>query len=161
MIKFQALMQSIHQSIHSAAQAVEAEGQKHIDKFFNIVEDTDGNGELNYKPKTVDMEFPSRTVDGCESVVVKVPLIALSPISTPRISEVKFTTELEISTNEDDELMVSFPTVKKSGFFSGSEDIKSSSNTRIEITLTGQEPPEGLQKVIEGYERALRAQIPG
>lgn len=162
MVKFQALMQAVHQSINSATQAVESQGQKHLDKFFDIVEGTenDADGRTDYRPKMIDMEFPSRTPKGVETVTVKVPLITLTPISSPRIAEVKFHTELEITTDENGELLVAFPSAKGKGFSLKGEQ-RSSANTSLEITLKGNEPPEGLQKIIEGYERALRAQIPG
>jgi hypothetical protein len=162
MVKFQALMQAIHQSINSATQAVESQGQKHLDKFFDIVKGTenDADGRPDYKPKMIDMEFPSRTPNGVETMNVKVPLITLTPISSPRISEVKFTTELEITTDEQGDLLVAFPSSGKGKSFLGG-DSGNSANTSIEIVLKGHEPPEGLQKIVEGYERALRAQIPG
>ncbi len=164
MIKFQALMQAIHQSIHSAAEAVEAQGVEHLDDFFDLIENPetsdDATGNVTHRPKMVAMEFPSRTPDGVETVIANIPLISLSPISSPRIEQVKFSAELEVTSDDNDELLVAFPNHKSSGMFSKSAD-KSEGNTRIEITLKGGEPPEGLQKVIEGYERALRAQIPG
>jgi hypothetical protein len=168
MIKFKALMQAIHQSIQSASKSVEYQGIKYINDFFEVVEPDDSKtkgvsdkkNQKIYRPKTLPMEFPSRTPDGVETVIAEVPLITLSPISSPRISEVKFVTDLEISTDQDGELLVSFPHPKKRGLFSGSDNHEASSS-RIEITLKGNEPPEGLKKLIEGYERALRAQIPG
>ncbi|WP_199609097.1 DUF2589 domain-containing protein [Flocculibacter collagenilyticus] len=163
MIKFQALMQAIQESIHSASQAVEDEGRKHLDDYFDEIEheEHDSNGNrITHRPKMVAMEFPSRTPDGIETVVANIPLITLSPISTQKITEVKFTAHLEVTTDENDEVYVAFPTNKKGGLFGKHKD-ETNENTKIEITLTGAEPPEGLQKVIEGYERAIRAQIPG
>jgi len=164
MIQFRALMQAIQQSIHNAAQAVEAQGLKHIDDFFDKIDVKDKNGNVvgkRHRPKMVTMEFPSRTPNGVETMTANVPLIALSPISTPKIAEVKFAAKLEVSTDEQDNVMVSFPTSHKKSMFSRSDDLSNGANTKIEITLKGEEPPEGLQKVIEGYEKALRAQIPG
>lgn len=199
MISFQALMHAVQQSIHSAAQAVESAGFKHIDKFFDKVinEDTQdkrdkskelseainsGNNakadallkELNdlpgddatgteddatYRPKMVAMAFPSQGADGVDSTIVNVPLITLCPISSPRIKDVKFSADLEVTADDSDELHVAFRAPQVTG---GENTItKDSTNTRIEISLVGHEPPEGLQKIIEGYEKALRAQIPG
>lgn len=169
MIKFSSLMQAIQYSIQSAARQVESSGIKHLARFFDEVDEhgnkTAAGDRLDsfdfssrYQAKTVAMDFPKRTPDGVEMVPVRVPLIALSPISTPRVSEARFTVELEVL--EDDEtggLMVSFPGSKKPGFLAG--EVKA--NTKIEITIKGDESPEGLQLLIEGYERALRAQIPG
>lgn len=168
MIKFKSLMNAIHQSIHSAAQAVEAEGVKHIETFFDAIKheelDKDDQGlapesYVTHRPKMVAMAFPSRTDKGIESVMVNVPLITLSPVSSPRIQEVKFKAELDVTTNEDNELMVAFANSNKRGLLSTCDH--KTTNTAIEITLKGHEPPEGLQLVIEGYEKALRSQIPG
>ncbi|MCJ8314308.1 MAG: DUF2589 domain-containing protein [Saccharospirillaceae bacterium] len=204
MISFQSLMQSVQQSIHSAAQAVESAGFKHIDKFFDPIKNENSienqkksqklkdahaainNGDIDeansllkelneselnenkinpeddiiYRPKMVAMAFPSQSDDGnIDSTVVNVPLITLCPISSPRIKEVKFSAELEVTTNDKDELQVAFRPAQVTG---GEHTItKNSTNTKIEISLIGHEPPEGLQKIIEGYEKSLRAQIPG
>lgn len=200
MIRFQALMHTIQQSIHSAAQAVEAAGIKHIDKFFDkIVDEAAKDRELKsqalgeaikqgdsnkanellkeldkvpdssgmaseqtatYRPKMVAMAFPSQNADGVDSTIVNVPLITLSPISSPRIKDVKFSADLEVTADDSDELFVAFKTPQVTG---GGESTvnKDTTNTHIEISLVGHEPPEGLQKIIEGYEKALRAQIPG
>jgi len=199
MIRFQALMHAVQQSIHSAAQAVESAGFKHIDKFFDEVIDENSKEhqekskklsdaheainsgdvdkanelltELNeapenssqdnviYRPKMVAMAFPSQSDDGVDSTIVNVPLITLCPISSPRIKDVKFTAEMEVTTDDTDELFVAFRPPQVTGGRDGVT--KDSTNTRIEISLVGHEPPEGLQKIIEGYEKALRAQIPG
>lgn len=161
MIKFRSFLQVIHESARSAVEVVESQGQEHIKKFFNVVQSEDKDGVPNYEPKCIDMEFPNRTDKGVEVLTVKVPLITLTPISTPRISEICFSTELEVTTDGNDDLVISFPRAKKSGVLFGKSESASSSNTKIDIKLTGREPPEGLQKIIDGYERALRAQIPG
>lgn len=202
MIRFQALMHAIQESIHSAAEAVESAGDKHLKKFFDKIlndhyqekvdeikeakkegdnervkalrkemvnlptgEDDSTEGVFIYRPKMVAMAFPSQGADGVESTIVNVPKITLSPISSPRIKDVKFTADLEVTTEENDgkegheELKVAFRSPQVSG---GENTVtKDSTNTHIEICLVGHEPPEGLQKIIEGYEKALRAQIPG
>lgn len=198
MIRFQALMHAVHQSIHSAAQAVEQAGIKHIDKFFdkvvsesseqkqilseelsaaiesgdkttanNVLEqikalDSDehtAEQESTYRPKMVAMAFPSQNSDGVDSTIVNVPLITLCPISSPRIKDVKFSADLEVTADNNDELFVAFRAPQLSG--GDNAVIKDTTNTHIEISLIGHEPPEGLQKIVEGYEKALRAQIPG
>ncbi len=166
MIEFQSLMRAIHKSVKDAAKSVEGETIDFIKRFFVEEERDDPNDPDNtepvLRPKTCAMEFPSRTADGIETVTAEIPLLALSPISAPKITEVKFSTELEVTTGKDDKLLVSFPDPnKKKGLLGNKGEKLDSSNTRIEITLTGSEPPEGLKRLIEGYERALRAQIPG
>ncbi|WCN09841.1 DUF2589 domain-containing protein [Marinomonas mediterranea] len=165
MIEFEALMRAIHKSVKDAAKSVEGETVDFINRFFEETTDDESKSDNHsvMRPKTCTMQFPSRTADGIETVTAEVPLLALVPISSPRITEVKFTTELDITTNKDEKLIVSFPKPRKRSFFSSndSSDGAPSGNATIEITLTGDEPPEGLKTLIDGYERALRAQIPG
>ncbi|ADZ91887.1 DUF2589 domain-containing protein [Marinomonas mediterranea] len=165
MIEFEALMRAIHKSVKDAAKSVEGETVDFINRFFEETTDDESKSDNHsvMRPKTCTMQFPSRTADGIETVTAEVPLLALVPISSPRIMEVKFTTELDITTNKDEKLLVSFPKPRKRSFFSSndSSDGAPSGNATIEITLTGDEPPEGLKTLIDGYERALRAQIPG
>lgn len=166
MIEFQALVRAIHTSVKDAAKSVENESIDFIKRFFDEEERDDPKDPLNrtpvLRPKTCSMKFPSRTADGIENITAEIPLLTLCPISSPRITEVKFFSELEVTTNSNDKLMVSFPDPnKKKGLIKMGEKALSTSNTRIEITLTGNEPPEGLKRLIEGYERTLRAQIPG
>ncbi len=165
MIKFEALMRAIHKSVRDAAKTVEGESLDFIDRFFKKEKNPEALTNSNenehiLSPITCTMEFPSRSADGVDIIKAEVPLLTLCPISIPRITEVKFITELEITTGDEDSLMVAFPGPKKHGFFSKDDD-RDTTNAKIEITLTGSEPPEGLKKLIEGYERALRAQIPG
>ncbi|WP_125781266.1 DUF2589 domain-containing protein [Pseudoalteromonas rubra] len=166
MIEFQSLMKAIHKGVKDAAKSVEGETLDFVKRFFD--EQDNGKGKApSYSPKTCAMEFPSRTEHGIDTVSAEVPLLALVPISSPRISEVKFIAELEISNNEQDQLMVAFArsTAKPAGLrnklMGQQETSEKTANATLEITLTGNEPPEGLKKLVEGYERALRAQIPG
>ncbi len=58
-----------------------------------------------------------------------------------------------------DELMISFPNHKKQGFLKKSHE--DASNVEVKITLKGFDRPKGLDVIIEGYDKALRAQVPG
>ncbi len=175
MINFESLVKAIHKSINDAAKSVEADGVRHIEKFFEDVDDEgnvkeqdssldskhpvlDFESGRKLRPKTVSMEFPSRTENGIETLSIDVPLIVLSPISTPKVTQAKFTADLEVTSDKNGNLRVGFPENKR-GLFAG--DKESKGNTQIEVTIEASESPEGLQKVIEGYQRALRAQIPG
>ncbi|MFT4723962.1 MAG: hypothetical protein ACI9YP_000358 [Colwellia sp.] len=132
-----------------------------IKEIKNLPIDENANTERDYiyRPKMVAMAFPSQGADGIDSTIVNVPLITLSPISSPRIKDVKFSAHLEVTANDSNELYVAFRAPQVNG---GENTVtKDSTNTYIEICLVGHEPPEGLQKIIEGYEKALRAQIPG
>ncbi|MDE5118927.1 MAG: hypothetical protein O4965_01675 [Trichodesmium sp. St19_bin1] len=69
----------------------------------------------------------------------------------------KFRTELEIQ-SEDDELLVSFPSSQSTK--AESQESSVLPRATLDITLTPHQGPEGLKKIVEGYEKVLRAQIP-
>jgi hypothetical protein len=66
-----------------------------------------------------------------------VPLITLTRINTPRIKEVKITANLEVAADESDEIYIAFPNQVKKRLFSNNNH-KNTTNTRIDITLTGE-----------------------
>ena len=112
------------------------------------------------KPHMTTVQFPHKTADGIVMSDVQVPLITLVPLSMTQITEVKFHTDLEIQI-EDNDLVVNFPS--SSSLSNGDEDNLSGSSRSIgslEITLQPHTGTEGLRKIVEGYEKALRAQLP-
>lgn len=110
------------------------------------------------RPRYVTMEYPTETANGLETLLVDVPLISMVPVVSSRIKEVTFNTALEVSHNEQGDVEVAFPSASH-GLFS--RDKTPGHLANLEIKITGDETPEGLQKLIEGYNRVLRAQIPG
>ncbi|WP_407334166.1 DUF2589 domain-containing protein [Enterovibrio sp. 27052020O] len=170
MINFNALVSAVHLSVAKANQALQSENQELINRFFDAVteddkgvltsgEMPDNSGRTSYRPKYVTIEYPTETPSGMETLHIDVPLLTIVPMSSPRISEVKFKANLEVNVNENDTLEVSFAKNNKKGLFKSDE--VSNPVAELEITINADEPPEGLKKLIEGYERALRAQIPG
>ncbi|QOL25217.1 DUF2589 domain-containing protein [Thalassotalea sp. LPB0316] len=151
------LSQQLSEAIN---QGDKAKANELLHQIGELPEDPDlaNEGGATYRPKMVAMAFPSQGKDGVDSTIVNVPLITLCPISSPRIQDVKFTADLEVTTDNNDELIVAFKAPQVSGEHIVTKD---TTNTHIEISLVGHEPPEGLQKIVEGYEKALRAQIPG
>ena len=109
-------------------------------------------------PKMVVMQYPMETAEGPVVHPVTVPLITLASMSSLQLSSLRFKTELEIEL-VDDVLQVSFPSQSPPPF----EDPSTESPHRasLEIEIEACKPPRGLEILVEGYERALRAQIPG
>ncbi|GAA0739805.1 MULTISPECIES: DUF2589 domain-containing protein [Sphingomonas] len=110
------------------------------------------------QPRTVAIDYPAVTKDGTAVHTVHVPLIALVPFSGVQLSRMVFRADLDVQ-DKGDALKVGF-------VHAGSESAKeaggaTTSNASLEIVVEGNQAPDGLRKVIEGYERALRAQIPG
>ncbi|WP_223670413.1 DUF2589 domain-containing protein [Kangiella shandongensis] len=113
-------------------------------------------------PRCVDIGYPNITSEGGESHNVRVPLLSLVPLNSIQLSKLKFTTDLALSV-VDDELQISFPEQKKAGLLKKSKesDNADSHHATLEVVIDCIEPPQGLKKLVEGYDRALRAQIPG
>lgn len=111
------------------------------------------------KPKMTILQFPHKTANGIVMSDVNVPLITLVPLSMTQISEVKFNTELEIQI-ENDELLVSFHSAQSQIPNSTENEPRNTSHASLQITLTPHHGTEGLRKIVEGYEKILRAQIP-
>lgn len=170
MINLDSLVAAVHLSVTKANQALQNENQALISRFFDEVptSNTDALGSTAsskdsertaYRPKYVTIEYPTETSDGIQTLSVDVPLLTIVPVASPRVSEVKFKTNLEVSVNDNEKLEVSFVGNNSGGLFKS--DKKPNHMAELEITINADEPPEGLRKLIEGYDRALRAQIPG
>ena len=111
------------------------------------------------RPKMTTIQFPHKTANGVVMSDVRVPLVTLVPLSMTQISEVRLRTELEIQV-EDEELLVSFPVPQSRALDDEKDESRSSSRAILQITLTPHHGTEGLRKIVEGYEKVLRAQIP-
>ena len=157
MISIEQFIKVIHSAVLSANDALMQENLNLLDNYFESENEGKSTSKLlhNMRAKTVTVQYPDQTEDGVIMRDVNVPLITLIPVSMAKVSEVKFRTDLEIHV-EGDDLKVSFSPLKDNH----DSDTKRQSNTNIEITVTPQESSVGLKKLIEGYERTLRSQIP-
>jgi len=151
MIGLDKLVETINQAAEMANSTVAENTDQIINNFFDFDEETE-----RYEAKTFNLAHPILNEKGeMEEVNVNIPLISIVPISTVRIEQLKFTTELEIAL-ENDELKVSF---SPSG--TTDESAQNRPTATLEIMIQPQNNPEGLSKLIEGYDKVLRAQIPG
>ena len=155
MINFSKLVEAINKATNIAHSSLL---ESHNDLMESYFEKKEGND--NFQAKMVSINYPVKAHDNSiKNVAVDVPLITLVPVSTTRIEELKFTTNLEVVL-EKDELLVSFSSQdeQSNNLFCKK---RKSSFAKIEITLKPNESTEGLKNIIEGYEKILRAQIPG
>lgn len=114
------------------------------------------------RPRMTTLQYPMATADGIKMCDVEVPLITLVPMTSSKISEVKLKTNLEIQADQED-LHVNFPTKKKTSSRKAEAAAANSAEPQmasLEITVTPDEAPEGLKKIVEGFEKSLRMQIP-
>lgn len=108
-------------------------------------------------PKTVAIQYPEITTSGVDMKMVQVPIIALVPVVQTQISEIKVRTNMQIHA-KGNKLKVSFDS---STAQNDKKNPETGTQTTLEMTITPNNGPEGLQQIIKGYERVLRAQIPG
>ena len=163
MISFRDFVNAIHDAIVSANKSLIEENLELLNEFFvrstreNDPDDPDDDEEV-LKAKSVVVEYPGPKG---EPVEVNVPLITLAPITTNKIDKVKVTADFQMRVI-DNKLQLDFPR-------KGGEAVKDplfgkkrmcTSFGRLEITLKPQEIPDGLDNLIEGYEKALKSQIP-
>lgn len=114
-------------------------------------------GEI--RPKTVILNYPTNTSDG--SLIMKevhVPLITLIPLQFSKVDELKLQAELELGL-ADDEVHVSFGKIAGNGKDDSGETTKRSIGN-IEITLKPMEVSDGMEQIIEAYEKILKSQLP-
>jgi len=167
MISFKKFIEAINEAVSEANSGLERSNLNILDQFFV---DDDGKSPLDYfddssdqqidwnshafKPRTVKVQYPDNNSGG--TVGIDVPLITLIPVSASKIDTVKLSSEFRISI-VDDELQLDFPRNNGSGSFF--KPAKGSIGT-LEITLKPGEVSEGLDSLIEGYEKILKMQIP-
>ncbi len=108
-------------------------------------------------PKTVVLQYPIPTHDGFVMKDVKIPLISLIPVSMSEISEIKFKTTIELIV-DDNNLQVGFPNKSDMNKLEINKPNESHYST-LEITIRPRDGSEGLSTLIQGYEKALRAQL--
>jgi hypothetical protein len=128
-------------------------------------------GTAGLQPKVVTIDYPMVTKNGPTVHTVHVPLIALSPFTGIQVTRLTFNADLDVHEGDDGTVKVSFASSGKGPppAEPGSPEREPGdadaplrrSNTSIQVIVESVPAPDGLRKVIEGYERALRAQIPG
>lgn len=159
---FSQLVEAFQECIIKANDSLSQENLNVLNTYFDADDEQENLKDnigipTRLKPKTVEMEFPYITELGMEKSYVQVPLIALTPIKVPEISELRISLNLEISL-EDNELKVEFPNRNESH---QKESTKVPSNLcSVDIVLQPTTGPEGLKNLIQGYEKSLRSQIP-
>lgn len=123
------------------------------------------------RPRLVAFEYPVDTEDGPAVHTAFAPLVSLTGTQAMEIAEFRMTLKVMIA--EDGETVsLAFPGSPQSGASGrargrrkpGEEDEPSGPDTEtgtIEIVLKSVDPPGGFYEIIRGYDRALRANIPG
>lgn len=188
MIDLKNLVKSVQVASQSAVEAIASENLKIFNTYFEKVEDDLSDQNINkklsrnkeetipfmisnfnmsdgvrYKPRMIAIQYPTEDVDGPKIQDVYVPLLTLVPISMPQLSELRFSTDLEMVLDENapDNIKVSFPKNQKTkSLIKQQVANEDKAKATLDIVINSANISDGLQKIIEGYEKALRAQIP-
>ena len=166
MISFKKFIDAIHDAVLGANDALLDQNEGFLERFF-VEEENDGpDGQpdpdkTTLRAKTVALEYPRLGNEGSiETIEVMVPLVTLVPLNQPQIEKVKMSAEFQISVMND-EVQLNFP--KRSGADPKPEtgiEVPKTVGT-LEITMAPGQTPDGLRELVEGYEKVLKAQIPG
>ena len=156
MLSFEKLVDAVREAVVKANETLMDANIGILDKYFKP---SDVEGVL--EAKMVSIKMPQQTIDGMEEIEVKVPLITMVPMTTSRIKKLKFSADLEIYI-KDDKLQVDFNKLKteKNLFKNKKNSDIQTHNAHIELEIEPTESSEGIKRLIEGYEKQLRAQIP-
>lgn len=171
MISFSSLVQAIQGSVDKAAESVSRENINGLLEYFHPLSSEDSNSDSGssitvadlekMSPRMVQLQYPKMTSDGPVEHFVSVPLITLSPVPILQVSDVSVEIDLEI-VESDGEIMVGFPQSKGAASSDATTTSSggSNANSKITINIKANEKPMGVQALIEGYNKALRAQLP-
>ncbi|MFQ3181014.1 MAG: hypothetical protein ACI83B_000637 [Sediminicola sp.] len=163
MISFKSFIQSIHDAVLKANDALMDKNTDLLDKYFKEkrIEVTDKEGIQKTKkilePISVVMQYPTVDDEGnVKNIDIHVPLITIVPITTSQIEKAKLTADFDMEIVDGD-LQIDFSGKKKSeGLFKKGRTSKGT----LEITISPQDTSDGLKLLIDGYETLLKRQIP-
>lgn len=126
----------------------------------DAVEQALASGDL--RPKTVILNYPVSSQEGeMVNKEVHVPLITLIPIAFSKVDEVRLKADLELNLI-DDELHVGLGKFsnRKKGADTEGENSQHGSVGNVEVVLKPQEMSDGMQHIVDAYEKILKAQLP-
>ncbi len=173
MILFSSLVSAIQGAVEQAVHAVSRENINNLVEFFHPLEESSASStdesesvqeqqELGVSqiekmtPRTVQLEYPRMTSEGPVNHFVAVPLITLAPVPSLQIEDVQVEMDLEII-EDNGEVMVGFP--QKNDATAPSKG-QIQPNASIKINIKANQRPHGVTALVEGYNKALRAQLP-
>lgn len=172
------LIREIQNAVIFAADDVVKKSMNVVDTYFDPIKpgsggEDDGSYLGNYTPKMVSFEYPvmkPKNHGGSETHRVFVPLISIAPPATYYIDEVKVRLHIEMQIGEDgEENFVLIAPTSASGTRlmaggSGGADAPPQPiemPSFVEVVVRRGERAVGITHVVDGYDRALRPEIPG
>lgn len=149
MISFKLFVEAIHRAVIEAADVLAKRNEELFDKYFYKSTTPAGKSVLN--PKMINLEYPMLNSEG--QVVkgeVLVPLITVVPVNASKIEKATLTAEFKLDV-VDEEVQIHF-----------SESARSEHDVtcgKLEMVISPQELPKGLELLVNGYNNILKRQI--
>ena len=170
MIPLQSLVEAVQAAVTEAADQVRLKNIAILRDYFVPAEPSDaGLPEGPLVPRMIQMEFPRVTEHGPTVHTVQVPLISIAPPESLYLAEfrVRMSVEFDLDGDKAAGLRVAPARPQRP---KTAPDVESDAKTspepvrefaEIEILIKHGDEPGGLTDIIRGYDRALRAEIPG
>lgn len=153
MISFKLFIEAIHKAISGASDTLAARNEELLDKYF--YKDDYGNENIAdnqiLHPHMVEMEYPTLDSEGkVEKGRIQVPLITMAPLCAVKVEKTTLSADFDLSV-VDNEVQISFLNGKRSkdGNYCG----------KLEIVISQQDPPEGLDLLVNAYNNILKRQL--
>lgn len=170
MIPLQSLVEAVQAAVIEAADQVRLKNISILqDYFIPAIPSEAGLPEGPLVPRMIQIDFPRVTENGPTVHTVQVPLISIAPPESLYLAEfrVRMKVEFDLDPEKATRLRVTPARPEKSRTAPEADsDGKTSPEparefAEIEILIKHGQEPGGLTDVIQGYDRALRAEIPG
>jgi hypothetical protein len=159
MISFKSFVQSIHDAVLKANDALMDKNTDLLDKYFTekrieVIDKEDVQKTKKIlEPISVVMQYPTVDDEGSlKNMDIHVPLIAIVPITTSQIEKAKLTADFDMEIVNGD-LQIDFSGKKKlEGLFKKERTSKG----KLEIIISPQDTSDGLKLLIERYDTLLK-----
>lgn len=154
MVSFKLFIDAIHRAISQTSNSLIDKNEEFLDRYFTkkVQKDTEGIENEILSPKSIHMSYP--ILDDNGNVIkseIQVPLLTIVPVCATKIEKATLTSEFGLDV-EEDEVQINFvdPTQHKDNIAYG----------KVEIIISPQDPPKGLDLLVNAYNNILRRQIP-
>lgn len=149
-ISFKSFITDLCDAVAVASETLKSRNRRFLESYFDSRKDTD-DGTDSYVPKSVLLEAPVVNDDGmAEKGKIEVTLLSLDSHASERIEKLTLHIDLQLFV-DDGELKIDLGESKRRN--------KEASRGTLEITLSPDESPEGLQQLVSRYESLIRGQI--
>jgi hypothetical protein len=157
------LLEKVNYKFNAIEEALKAEDLRAADSLLlslkvdvNELNDPSTGLSNEYCPKKASFEIPVFKNNIWDVEYIKVPLLALSPITIPKIKELTFTSNIQSIQQDGEDLYVSIAQ-ENNETQKGKENHLDDSITELKISISPEQSNDELTNVITQYEQILRS----